>query len=82
MNEHPRFSTHYEQRAYNARMAKLDERDEFIDDLRRLEGECDDAIHEAHELAEMNGDMAAVERILLLAKLLVTQRREIAETAI
>jgi len=79
LDEYPRFSTLYESRAYHARLAVLEERDEFIDDLERAESEADDFIHELESLAEKSGDMAEAIKLVKQAKAMVTARRQIAE---
>ncbi len=79
LDEYPRFSTLYESRAYQARLAELEERDEFIDDLNRAESEADDFIHELESLAEKSGDMAEAIKLVQQAKAIVVARRQIAE---
>lgn len=79
MDEHPRFSTMYEHRAYRARLAALEAEDEFIDDLRRAESEADDFIHELQSLAEKSGDMHDAIKLVQQAKAIVVARRKIAE---
>jgi hypothetical protein len=66
-------------RAYNRRLAELEENDEFIDDLRRAESEADDFIRELESLAEQSGDMHEAIKMVQQAKAIVVARRHIAE---
>jgi hypothetical protein len=79
IDEHPRFSTLYESRAYQARLAALEADDEFIDDLKRAESEADDFIGELELLAEKSGDIAEALKLAEQARAIVMARRHIAE---
>lgn len=79
MDEYPRFSTLYESRAYQARLAALEAEDEFIDDLKRAESEADDFIGELESLAEKSGDMHEALKLAEQARAIVMARRHIAE---
>lgn len=85
MSDEPRFSTLYEHRAYQRRVAELEERDELVDQLRRLEGEIEDVIRSAGSLIEEGidgGDMAEVITHATLAKAIVMKRRHIMENTV
>lgn len=79
-DESPRFSTLYESRAYQARLAALEADDEIINDLQRLESEFDDVISGAEYLiGEGIGDMAQVVAGAKALKAVVMNRRQIME---
>lgn len=81
MDEHPRFSTHYETRAYWARMAAMEEHDELVEQLKRLESEINDVIREAEYLLTEGqiGDMAQVIASAKASMTVVQNRRHIME---
>ncbi len=82
-DEHLRFSTMYEHRAYQRRLAAMEEHDELVDQLRRLEGEIEDVIRSAGSLIEEGiGDMAEVIAHAAQAMAIVRKRRHVMENTV
>ncbi len=84
-DEYPRFSTMYERRAYQRRLDAMEEHDDLVDQLRRLEGEIEDVIRSAGSLIEDgidSGDMAEVITHAALAMAIVRKRRHIMKNTV
>ena len=82
-DEYPRFSTMYEHRAYQSRLAAMEEHDELVDQLSRLEDELDGVVADAEFLnGEGIGDMVKVIALAKLAKAIAMKRRHKMENTV